>query len=66
MAQMADAYDLPVNRETVAQFGAAPIDRYCGPIRKAGGESYGEAPMGNMVDRVQKNPITRESIGTSK
>ena len=66
MAQMADAYDLPMNRETVAQFGAAPIDRYCGPIRKAGGESYGEAPMGNMVDRVQKNPITRESIGTSK
>lgn len=66
MAQIADAYDLPVNHDTVAQYGSVPIDRYCAPIRKPNGESYGEATMGEMVDRVQKHPITKESIGISK
>jgi hypothetical protein len=66
MTQLAEAYDLPVNRDTVAQWAKTPIDRYCAPIAKPNGESYGESTMGDMFARVQKHPITRESLGTSK
>jgi hypothetical protein len=66
MAQMARAFDLPVDWDTVAEYGDAPIDRYCAPIGKAAGGAYGEAPMPEMVDRIRKNPITKERIGTSK
>jgi hypothetical protein len=66
MSQIADAYDLPVNRQVVAQWANSPIDRYCAPIAKPKGEGYGESVMGDMFERAQKHPITRESLGTSK
>jgi hypothetical protein len=66
ISQIAKAYDLPVNHETVAQWANSPIDRYCAPIAEPKGEGYGESIMGDMFERAQKHPITRESLGTSK
>ena len=66
MSQIANAYDLPVNRHVVAQWAQSPIDRYCAPIARPNGEGYGESLMVDMFGRVQKHPITRKSLGTSK
>jgi hypothetical protein len=66
MSQIARAYDLPVNRNIVAKWANAPIDRYCAPIARPNGEAYGDSILGDMFERAQKHPITRESLGTSK
>jgi hypothetical protein len=66
MSQIVAAYDLPVDRPTVAEYGNVPITRYCGPIAKPDGSEYGEATMRSMVERVRANPITKQSIGISK
>jgi hypothetical protein len=66
MGQIAEAYDLPVNRATVAEYGNAPIDRYCGPIGNPDSDRYGQSTMPQMVDRIRKHPVTKESIGVSK
>jgi hypothetical protein len=66
MSQIAKAYDLPVSETTVVEYGSAPIDRYCSPIERPDGRGYGEATMRGGVERVRKNPITKQSIGASK
>lgn len=65
MAQIAAAYDLPVNRATVAQYGSAPIDAYCAPIERPDGRGYGEATMRGIVQRARDYPITRDKIGVA-
>lgn len=66
MDQIAVAFDLPVNRATVDQYGNGPIQRYCSPISAPAGQSYGEAPMKDMVERVSAHPITKDSNGIAK
>lgn len=65
-SQIARAYELPVDEDTVSQWAKSPIDRYCAPIARPNGETYGQASMQDAFERVQKHPITRESLGTSK
>ena len=66
MEQITKAFDLPVNSDTVAQYGNTPINRYCSPIAAPDGSPYGEAPMGNTFEGVKADPITKESTGMSK
>jgi len=66
MSQIAVAYDLPVDQNTVTQWANAPIDRYCAPIAQPKGEGYGDSTMRDMFERAQEHPITRKSLGTSK
>ena len=66
MDQIAKAYDLPVNSQTVAEYRDGPIDKYCRPIEPPAGEHYGAAPFSGIAKRARDNPITRDSIGFSK
>lgn len=58
--QVADAYDLPYDRNTVAennQPGLAAI--YCAPIGPAKGKGYGQAPFTGILQRVRRHPILK-------
>lgn len=66
MGQIAEAYDLPVSRATVAKYGNVAIDRYCAPIGQPDGRGYGEATMRGIVALARENPITKGSIGVPK
>lgn len=63
--QTIDAFDLPVNRDTIRQYGDTPINRYCTPIAAPDGRPYGQAPLSKVVERVRANPITRDETGLS-
>lgn len=63
MDQIVKAYDLPVNRDTVAEYRDGSLARYCGPIAAPAGETYGQAPYQGVRERVRANPITRDSTG---
>ncbi len=64
--QTIEAFDLPANANTIRQYGTAPLSRYCSPITGADGRAYGQAPMADVVTRIQANPITRDDDGMPK
>jgi hypothetical protein len=60
--QIADAYDLPYDRGTVAQYGTTDLrDRYCQPLPPANGNPYGQAPFAGVYAWMLANPIRRGS-----
>ena len=62
--QIADAYDLPYDRGTVAEYATTEMrDRYCKALPPANGKPYGQAPFAEAYERMLANPITRESEG---
>ena len=62
--QIADAFDLPYDRGTVAEYGTTELrDRYCKPLPPANGKPYGQAPFAGVYARMVASPITRESVG---
>ena len=64
LRQIADAYDLPYDRGTVAQWANDSLARrYCAPIPPPNGKGYGQAPFSGSYRRVLQNPILRDSTG---
>lgn len=61
--QSIDAFDLPVNRATIAQYGNAGIGSFCAPIAPPNGKPYGQAPAADVVKRVIARPTTRDETG---
>jgi hypothetical protein len=60
LRQMADAYDLPYDRNTVAEVVGDPVKlATCTPIQPHAGEAYGQAPFANVLRDVRANPILR-------
>lgn len=64
--QSIDAFDLPVNRDTIRQYGYAGISGFCAPIAPANGKPYGQAPAADVVKRVFEQPTTRDETGLPK
>lgn len=52
---------LPVNRDAVRQYAAAPIGIYCAPIAPYRGERYGEAPFRGSAERARSMSATETS-----
>jgi hypothetical protein len=64
--QIADAYDLPYDRGTVAEYATTEMrDRYCAPLPPADGKPYGQAPFAGAYARMTANPIRRGASGLS-
>jgi len=63
MDQIATAFDLPVNRKTVAEYRDSSLERQCRPIAEPAGEAYGAAPFAGIGAAARANPISRDSIG---
>lgn len=64
LRQLADAYDLPYDRGTVAEWADDTLARrYCAPIPPANGKAYGQAPFSGAYRRVLLHPILRDSNG---
>ncbi len=63
--QTIEAFDLPMNRETVDEYASVGLIRYCSPIAPTDGLSYGQAPQRDALERVRANPIRRDEIGAS-
>jgi hypothetical protein len=62
MRQIADAYELPYDRGTVAEYATSNLrDHYCAPLPPPDGKSYGQAPFANSYERMMANPITRDN-----
>ena len=64
LAQVVDAYDLPVDRGDVVKYGGLPLSTYgfCQPLG-AVPPSYEAAPLPFAVEHARANPITRDNIG---
>jgi hypothetical protein len=46
--------ELPVNRDAVRQYAAAPFAEHCAPIAPYRGERYGEAPFRGSAERARR------------
>lgn len=58
--QVADAYDLPYDRNTVAEVvGDRTALIKCAPFKSPAGEGYGQAPFANVLGDVRANPIVK-------
>lgn len=64
LRQIADAYDLPYDRDTVAEYTNDGLARrYCAPIPPPNGKGYGQAPLSGAYRRVLEHPILKDSTG---
>lgn len=60
LRQIVDAYDLPYDRNTVAEVvGDRAARAKCTPTKAPAGETYGQAPFMDILRDVQANPILR-------
>lgn len=61
LRQIADAYDLPYDRATVAEIATDKLARqYCAPIGPATAKSYGAAPFAGVHRRLLERPIVKD------
>jgi len=59
--QIADAYDLPYDRGTVAEYSRRDLGaRYCAPIGPPGTAGYGAAPFARAYQSVRDKPIVKD------
>jgi hypothetical protein len=57
--QRADAYDLPYDRNTVAEYAGDRLKaRYCAPLPAPDGKPYGQAPFATAYERMLANPYS--------
>ena len=65
--QIADAFDLPYDQGTVAEYASSKVPRrYCGPLPAATGKDYGQAPFADAYEHMLANPITNKDTGVPR
>jgi hypothetical protein len=65
--QIADAFDLPYDRNTVHEYASSATPAsYCGPLPRANGRGYGQAPFANAYEQIKAHPITAEAPGPAR